>query len=344
MTAINKQKFLAELGKLLTFMYEEDRQTALRMYGKMFEDAEDEQVLLQALGSPTRQAVAVARSYDAKVRKLQVQSQYREDAAMLTESDTMPDFVLTINRVYENAVRPADDAPEALEDQFSMFAEDGEDEPIDELFADRAPAVPVDEPLFTEEEREEALPPLDETADEPEDETGDEPADETEAFFEEFSIENDELAGTDEAAAEAEKAAETAGDDLLEEFLGEEEYYYDDEPRTRRRARVPLLILFVLLAVPLTLLGVLLLLAPTALAAGLTLSFVASGSATLMAAFGGFPVLADMLVVLGAAIVLLALGLLALWLFIWFIGGAIVGLIRGVCALGRRWCYEEVPV
>ena len=61
MTTINKQKFLAELGKLLTFMYEEDRQTALAMYVKMFEDAEDERALLQALISPTRQAVIVAR-------------------------------------------------------------------------------------------------------------------------------------------------------------------------------------------------------------------------------------------------------------------------------------------
>ena len=61
MTAINKQRFLAELSKLLTFMYEEDRQTALAMYGRMFDEADDEQALLLELGSPTRQAVIVAR-------------------------------------------------------------------------------------------------------------------------------------------------------------------------------------------------------------------------------------------------------------------------------------------
>ena len=59
--------------------------------------------------------------------------------------------------------------------------------------------------------------------------------------------------------------------------------------------------------------------------------------------FGGFAVLADLLVVLGAALILLALGLLFLWLFIWLIGGGIVGLVRGVCALARKWCYKEVP-
>ena len=54
-THINKQKFLAELGKLLTFMYDEDRQTALAMYGRMFDNARDEQALIQFLISPTRQ-------------------------------------------------------------------------------------------------------------------------------------------------------------------------------------------------------------------------------------------------------------------------------------------------
>ncbi len=78
--SINKQKFLAELSKLLTFMYEEDRQNALAAYSRMFEEAEDEQKLIQILVSPTRQAVIVARAYDAKERKLQVTAQSRESS------------------------------------------------------------------------------------------------------------------------------------------------------------------------------------------------------------------------------------------------------------------------
>ena len=65
MISINKQKFLAELGRLLTFMSEEDRQEALTLYAKMFDDVADEQALLQSLLSPTRQAVIIARAYDA---------------------------------------------------------------------------------------------------------------------------------------------------------------------------------------------------------------------------------------------------------------------------------------
>ena len=41
-------------------------------------------------------------------------------------------------------------------------------------------------------------------------------------------------------------------------------------------------------------------------------------------------------------LILLALGLLLLWLFVWLIGGAIVGLIHGAISLGGKWCYKEV--
>ena len=72
MTVINKQKFLTELGRLLTFMSEEDRQEALTLYEKMFDDADDEQALIQALLSPTRQAVIIARAYDAEAGVLRL--------------------------------------------------------------------------------------------------------------------------------------------------------------------------------------------------------------------------------------------------------------------------------
>ena len=49
---IDIRKFLTELGKLLTFMYEEDRVTALSMFEEMFRTANDPVALLQMLGSP----------------------------------------------------------------------------------------------------------------------------------------------------------------------------------------------------------------------------------------------------------------------------------------------------
>ena len=123
MSFIDKRKFLAELAKLLTFMYEEDRQTALSLYEKMFNDAEDEQALIQHLMSPTRQAVVVARAYNAKTRKLQVQSQAGSGEADV-DSCEIPEFVQTINEVYNSAISrnivlPADD--EVDENQISFF-------------------------------------------------------------------------------------------------------------------------------------------------------------------------------------------------------------------------------
>ena len=77
--AINRQKFLAELAKLLSFMYEEDRRYALDMYERMFDIAEgSEQWLIGSPMSPTRQAGIIARPYNAKERKLSVSAEWRE--------------------------------------------------------------------------------------------------------------------------------------------------------------------------------------------------------------------------------------------------------------------------
>ena len=69
---------------------------------------------------------------------------------------------------------------------------------------------------------------------------------------------------------------------------------------------------------------------------------VFAGVQLVIAAFGGFKILADFLLLFGSAVVLLALGLLFLWIFIWFVGSVMAGLVTGVIALGRSWCYKEV--
>ena len=68
------------------------------------------------------------------------------------------------------------------------------------------------------------------------------------------------------------------------------------------------------------------------------------GVSGLITAFTSFSVFADILLVFGCTLIVLALAVLFLWIFIWLIFGVIPGLIRGVCALARRWCYKEVPV
>ena len=118
MKVINKQKFLAELGRLLTFMYEEDRLETLALYEELFDAASDEQALLQLLVSPTRQAVVLARSYQSGNGKLQVHSSSRVDEA--SEDDT-PAHILAIYELRHSAELAGILAPVVDDNQISIF-------------------------------------------------------------------------------------------------------------------------------------------------------------------------------------------------------------------------------
>lgn len=427
MKRINRQKFLAELGRLLTFMYEEDRQTALAMYNRMFDEAEDEQTLIQYLVSPTRQAVVLARAYNAKERKLQVHSQSRDEYEQV--SDEIPDFVLAINKLQEEVSALKITTSQVSEDQISLF-DDGiaaaaeETEPA--TMPASAPAVPEHTAPVTDEE--EAVTPAPAAAEEaPVQEavpvTADEPAEEAEpgemnssvsqladavdAFLADFTISNDELIQKAKPAAEEESAeAGKPGTEMTQVIYKEktEESVFEmpadsdagaafelptetdllgpahketepfknetakpakaakatetmeiaetaaqteevaESAETVRKPIVPLLILYIIIAIPIGLIGILLLLMLALMSLSLAVTVGFFGIYGFAATFTGFAVLADILVVAGGSLILLALALLFLWLFVWFIGGGIVGLIRGLCALGGSWCYKEVAV
>ena len=389
MKRINRQKFLAELGRLLTFMYEEDRQTALAMYNRMFDEAEDEQALIQYLVSPTRQAVVLARAYNAKERKLQVHSQSRDEYEQV--SDEIPDFVLAINKLQEEVSALKITTQQVSEDQISLFDDsDAGTVPAPAAQVYTEPAAD-EEKAGTQDADEEAAvqketPPL--FADEPAEETEQDEmsnsvnrlADAVDAFLADFTISNDELIPKDkpvgeEKDAEPEKTKPAAAEETVEVSAGEavieqpeatetrkhvqtepeeteaeavknaeEAEDYTEDAGTVRKPIVPLLILYIIIAIPLGLIGILLLLLLAFMSLSLAVTAGFFGIYGFAATFTGFAVLADILVVAGASLILLSLALLFLWLFVWFIGGGIVGLIRGLCALGGSWCYKEVAV
>ena len=273
-------------------MYEEDRQTALEMYNQLFDEVDDEQGLLQLLVSPTRQAVVIARSYNAKERKLQVHAQSREESETASDG-AAPEFMGVIESIREEALsRQAPKTAEVSADQFSMFEDD--------FFAPtpETPAAPA-----------EAEP---------------------------------------EAPAEESDEDDSAPIVIEEENVGEyddeyDEYYDDEEYEPVRKPRVFLLILYILLAVPVGLLGILLLIVPTLLFLVLAGLIITGGVMAVTSAFSsGIAVFADIMVIIGMAFILLALGLLALWIAVWLVGGAMVGLVRGLIHLGGKWCYKEV--
>lgn len=385
MNPINKQKFLAELGRLLTFMYEEDRQRALAMYSGMFDETEDENAVMQLLVSPTRQAVILARAYDAKERKLQVHTQPREDGGPAQDAaDEAPAFVRAIETIREQAAALSVAVPKVSADQFSLFEEPGDEEDDEEDEEAGSPPDAEPEPSGQdtagdedEDGQEPEAAPSDEETAESEDraaEDVEEFSDAVDAFLSDFTIENNELVRRDaqdapEAEQEAEppeaaappagepevravrvRAAKPAVEEAAPLFTGStaEPAAAEASPvaelLTEREPRTALLILYILFAVPLVLLGIAILLLPAVLFLALAGAAIFLGVLALGAAFGSFSVFADILLVLGAAIVILALGLLCAWIFVWLLGGAIAGLIRGAFALGRKWCYKEVPI
>lgn len=396
-------------------MYEEDRVRALAMYNSMFDETDDETGLLQLLVSPTRQAVNLARSYDARERKLQAHAQAREAGAAVEEE---PSFVQVIDRIRDQAASLGPKAPAVSDDQFSLFEDEELDTSVfDDLAAelDNAPEetqpfpAPVEpEPArFPDEDAAQAAeapaPPA-EASEEPQEEPGVEEApaaqesapevkadeagadadedDEVNAFLADFSISGSDLIQNSEPAVfedaprfpdedtapapapmpEAPKAAPAAQDgfqapeapkepgNVSAQFAAPpaQKARVEDLPdlptRTERKPRVFLLILYILFAIPIALLGIGILLLPTLLCLALAAAALSLGVSGLLAAFGSFSVFADILLVLGCALVALALGLLLAWTFVWFIGGAIPALIRGIFALGRKWCYKEVEV
>ena len=415
-------------------MYEEDRQTALAMYDKMFDDAEDEQELLHLLNSPTRQAVIIARAYNAKERKLSVQAQSGRGDADVAGAE-IPEFVEVINEIHEDAINLNVIGPEVLKDQISFFGEEAEDpvfesasEPnfsfMDNTFSvpqqspaptvsEPAPApapvavvesVPVEkapaeaaEPPATEKPAEPAEPEVQpSTAEVPEvapekavkpeaapladdnefsldlPAAKDEHEDTINAFMESFTLENDELTSLEKKAEDtptkavpevpavateaesekAEKPEEAVKPEKKEKEkkrkkeappvpAAEKTSFAAKEPPREGGVVVPLLILYLIIAIPLTALGIIILLIPALLFLAASVVVVVVGIKVISVAFGGFAVFSDVMVVLGASLVILAVGLLLFWIFIWFVGGAIAGLINGAIKLGGKICCRE---
>ena len=432
--AINRQKFLTELGKLLTFMYEEDRQLALSYYERMFDAAEDEQALIQGLMSPTRQAVVIARAYDAKERKLSVSSSSKNEDGYQDDKNEIPRFVLAINRTFDELFPDNTPLQETVENQISLFdeetqepeeepeeeePEEPEEEPAEEETEE--PGEPEEEPL-PEEEPEDDVPaeedpaeeepaeqkpqadledtqefhlnlneeqedaeeePTEEEPEEPEEEPAPEKTEE-DLYWESLYPEhrNPETGEVEDAPADAAAKEETAQDadpaeeEAVPETEQEEKLEWTrkpepeekpaEEPKTAKKnrkakkqtgetaqpevegpvktvAKVPLLVLYLIAAIPITLVLTAVLLVPTVASLAGALGMIALGTLQIVAAFSSFAVMADIMLLLGSAIVALALGLLLLWVFFWFLGGVIGGLIRAVMSLGRKWCYKEVP-
>jgi ATPases involved in chromosome partitioning len=108
------------------------------------------------------------------------------------------------------------------------------------------------------------------------------------------------------------------------------------------REATALLPLFILAAIPVTLAGILLVLAVSAGILAAAIALCAFCASCFLSALTTMPLLQEKLVAIGIALVSLTLGLSLVWLAVRVSVRGISALFRAVTACGRKWCYREV--
>lgn len=107
--SINRQKFIAELSKLLGFMSSWDREATIAEYNAMFDAAENEAELLGTLGSPTRLAITLANNYVPSPAPVKTEA----STPALSETGEDIDIVSAVEQAVERATTEGEE-PEEL--------------------------------------------------------------------------------------------------------------------------------------------------------------------------------------------------------------------------------------
>lgn len=356
MILINRQQFMSELSKLLTFMFKEDRSEIIQQYNEMLDNAEDEQAMLESFGSPTRLAVAISRSYQRDERKLSVHADSK-DGGSGEAVKVKPVIPTQGKKSSAPIVKPNEPAADAYVDIIEEIrrekaAEEGiEYKPI--FFKEEPKPEPVAEPEV-EEPAEEAVAADEENAE------NDSEASDSEAQAEDADADTAEVAG-DEAEA-APKAQETQADDGGEaEAAAEVEAakpadetahvlatVFNETPEAApekvKKTNVFALILYIIVSIPVGLVLLLVMLGLELGVLGCGLLGLRIGFSLLSFTFSGMSVFADVLLCFGVNLAVLALGVLVTWLAVWLIIVSVPWLIRGIKNLGRKLCVKEVEI
>lgn len=348
MTVIDRQKYVAELGKLLSGMAPQDREAVLRGVNARFDEEGDDAAVIASLGSPTFAAVSVLRGYTPP-------EEGASDSVPMPEPRRARPEPKPVEPEPEEPEAPEEAEPEEPEAESAEADEPSPVEPVPEAESTE-PAEPAPEP--------EAPPAEPETEPEPEPEQPEIPAEpaEPEAAEEpaeaeapedasEPAEESEEPDEQEEPGTEAEGPEEPAESDEADEPEEAEENpdlppFWGGPPELPKppKAKVGLLILYIIL-------GVAVGLPLTVLFACVALGIFGCGGALIAAAallvsfcFLGMGVVADILLLAGAALVLAALGLLLLFFAVWFFIRCVVGFVNLILRKGREWCYDHGEV
>ena len=322
---------MAEISSLLGLITDDQtRQALIAQMENMFDNAPDEERLIQEIGNPTKVAVALIRYADSGkitpaaapvVAPAQAQpkrapqprpraEQYRPMTAAAARKPA-PSF--TFPELPEDPDEPETDAAPVLDGQLSFDEQPAEDDG----YYDEQPAE--DDGYYDEQAAED-------------DGRYDEQPAEDDGYYDEQPAEDDGY--YDEQPAE--------DDGYYDEQSGEEydEYYDDYEPEYKTNVFLAILYTLGAIIVGVPVFAVLLVLDLAVLAIGAACG--AAGVGLIMTAFIGLPMVADMLILLGGGAAVLAIALVVVWLAVWLFIRLVIGWVRLLVRLGQRWCRKEI--
>ena len=320
---------MAEISSLLGLITDDNtRQALIAQMENMFDNAPDEERLIQEIGNPTKVAVALIRYADSGkitpaaapvVAPEQVQprrapqprpraEQYRPMTAAAAQK---PASSFTFPEPPEGPDEPETDEAPVLDGQFSFDEQPEEgyydEQPADDGYYDEQPA---DDGYYDEQ-----------------------PADD--GYYDEQPA--------DDGYYDEQPADDGYNDDPNYATDGEEGYYdeaYYDEPAYKTNVFLAILYTLGAIIIGVPVLAVLLVLDLAVLAIGVACG--AGGVGLIATAFIGLPMVADMLILLGGGAAVIAIALVVVWLAIWLFIRVVIGWVRLLARTGKRWCRKEI--
>ena len=301
---------MAEISSLLGLITDDQtRQALIAQMENMFDNAPDEERLIQEIGNPTKVAVALIRYADSgKITPAAAPVVAPAQAQPRRTPQPRPRAEQYRPMTAAAAQRPAP----------SFTFPDLPEEP-DEPETDEAPVL--DGQLSFDEQ--------------PADNDGyynEQPADD-DGYYDEQPADDDGY--YDEQPAD--------DDGYYDEQPGEEydeEYYDDYEPEYKTNVFLAILYTLGAIIIGVPVFAVLLVLDLAVLAIGAACG--AAGVSLIMTAFIGLPVVADMLILLGGGAAVIAIALVVIWLAVWLFIRMVIGWVRLLVRLGHRWCRKEI--
>ena len=327
---------MAEISSLLGLITDDNtRQALIAQMENMFDNAPDEERLIQEIGNPTKVAVALIRYADSGkitpaaapvVAPEQVQpkrapqprpraEQYRPIAPQPAPQPAYAD------QAAEDAYDEQPAAP-VLDGQFSFDEQPEEgyydEQPADDGYYDEQPA---DDGYYEEQPTDDGY-------------YDEQPTDD--GYYDEQP--------TDDGYYDEQPAGDDGYDDPNYATDGEEGYYdeayYEDEPAYKTNVFLAVLYTLGAIVIGVPVLAVLLVLDLAVLAIGVACG--AGGVGLIATAFIGLPMVADMLILLGGGAAVIAIALVVIWLAIWLFIRMVIGWVRLLVRLGKRWCRKEI--